>query len=187
MRLIATPLIKARERPLVIPRIQYLPMTTAIELVIADLRGKLNGQLGGIESARTRAAVAITIASAGVAVFAPHLFKHPGNLALAGASSFVATALASIYVLVPHNLIMWPQGDKWKDWTKQYKKYLDENAASDLKDESAALLATQMADDMSEWYQKNKRVYTRVQYLLATAFTFSLVELALWTAALFRS
>ena len=168
-------------------RIQSIPMTTAIELVIADLRGKLNGQLAGIESARTRAAVAITIASAGVAVFAPHLFKHPGNLALAGASSFVATAVASIYVLIPHNLTMWPQGDKWKDWTKEYKKYLDENAASGLKDESSALLATQMADDMAKWYQENKCVYTHVQYLLATAFVFSLIELALWTGALFRS
>jgi len=187
MRRTTIVLPRVQVRPAAIPRIQSHPMTTAIELVIADLRGKLNGQLSGIESARTRAAVAITIASAGVAVFAPHLFKHPGNLALAGASSFVATGLAGIYVLIPHNLIMWPRGDKWKDWTKEYKKYLDENAASDLKDESAALLATQMADDMAEWYKKNRRVYTRVQYLLATAFTFSLVELALWTAALFRS
>jgi hypothetical protein len=162
-------------------------MTTAIELVIADLRGKLNGQLEGIESSRTRAAVAITIASAGVAVYAPHLDKHPGNLALAGAATFVATAVASIYVLWPHHLTLWPEGDKWKNWTKEYKKYLDENAAAhDLKDESAALLATQMADDMVIWYQSNRTVYLRVQKFLAVAFALALAELGLWSLALFK-
>jgi hypothetical protein len=162
-------------------------MTTAIELVISDLRGKLNGQLDGIESARTRAAVAFTIASAGVAVFAPHLDQHPGNLALAGAATFVATALACIYVLWPHNLTLWPKGDGWKDWTKKYKKYLDENpTVAERGDESAALLATQMADDMADWYQTNRGVYLRVQFFLAIAFGLAVVELVLWSLALFR-
>jgi hypothetical protein len=162
-------------------------MTTAVELVIADLRGKLNAQLEGVESARTRAAVAITIASAGVAVFAPHLGKHPGNLALAGAGTFVGTAFASIYVLWPHRLALWPEGEKWKNWTKDYKKYLDENAAThDLQDESAALLATQMADDMVTWYQSNRKVYLRVQSVLAMAFALALSELGVWSLALFK-
>lgn len=157
-------------------------MTTAIELIVTDLRGKLNGQLAALESARTRAAVALSISGVAAGLFGPRLPEHPGGWYLAAIIALAVTGLLTLYVLKPRRLTLWPEGEGWRQWATDYQTWTEKYHQPD---NSGALLASKMADNMSGWYVQNKDTINRTQWALTLAFLGVAVQLLCWTIPLF--
>lgn len=156
-------------------------MASAAEMLVDNLRGKLDGQLAAVESARTRA-VALSISGVIAGLFGPGLLKSAGNLSLAAVASVVVTAVPAIYVLVPHRLRIWPEGDGWKEWLTKYTTWMKEHKQPD---NSEALLQSRMLDDMTGWYTANRPVLDRIQWAMALSFAGVIVQLVLWALAAF--
>jgi hypothetical protein len=152
-------------------------MSSAAELLVSDLRGKLNGQLSALESARTRAAVGLSVSGVVAGLFGPKLLSSPNNLALAAIALLGLTALLSVYVLIPHDMTLWPEGDGWLGWA-------DEHNANEL---AGPTLALTMAKDMAVWYKSNESMLERVQWALTLAFVGLTVQLVLWTLSVFKA
>ena len=71
-----------------------------------------------------RAAVALSVSGVIAGLFGPDLLKSPGNLSLAAIASLTVTAVPAIYyVLAPHKLTQWPQGDGWRKWLEDYLEW----------------------------------------------------------------
>jgi hypothetical protein len=157
-------------------------MASAAELLVENLRGKLDGQLAALESARTRAAVALSVSGVIAGLFGPDLLTSPGNLSLAAIASLIVTAAPSIYVLVPHKLTLWPQGDGWRTWLDQYGRWV---ADHNQPDNSQALLESQMLSDMATWYATNRPVLDNVQWATAVSFIGVVLQLVFWALAAF--
>lgn len=152
-------------------------MPSAAELLEIDLRGKLNGQLSALESARTRAAVGLSVSGVVVGLFGPKLLSNPNDLALAATALFALTALLSVYVLIPHDMTLWPDGGGWLSWTKEH----NENP------QAGPVLALRMVTDMAEWYNSNESMLKRIQWALSLTFVGLTAQLVLWAAAVFAS
>jgi hypothetical protein len=155
-------------------------MAAAAAMLVDNLRGKLDGQLAALESARTRAAVALSISGVVAGLLGPGLLKAPGNLGLAAVASVVVTAVPAIYVLVPHGLTLWPEGDGWRTWLTEYTTWLTETKQPD---NSEALLQSSMLGDMTKWYTANRAVLRRKEWATALSFAGVIVELVLWALA----
>jgi len=147
-------------------------MGTPADLLVEHLRGKLDGQLSALESARTRAAVGLSVSGVVAGLFGPKLLTSPNNFGRAAVASLFVTGLVAIYGLVPHNLTLYAKGGEWLKWAK------DNNA----EDRQPALALT-MAEDMAGWYGKNSKMLTRVQWALGVTFLGVAVQLVLWTFA----
>jgi hypothetical protein len=152
-------------------------------MLVDNLRGKLDGQLAALESARTRAAVALSVSGVVAGLFGPGLLKSPGNLSLAAVASVVLSAAPAVYVLVPHKLRLWPEGDGWRAWLTEYNAWMTEH---NQPDQSEALLQSRMLDDMAKWYAANRPVLTGIQWAMAVSFVGVVVQLALWASATFH-
>lgn len=159
-------------------------MASAAEILVDNLRGKLDGQLAALESARNRAAVALSISGVIAGLFAPSLLKSPGSLSLAAVASVVLTAVPAIYVLVPHRLTLWPEADGWRTWLTEYTTWMTQHQQPD---NSQALLQSRMLDDMAGWYAANRPVISKTQWAMAASFTGVIVQLILWALAAFTS
>lgn len=150
-------------------------MPSPADLLVTDLRGKLNGQLSALESARTRAAVGLSVSGVVAGLFGTQLVSNPNDLALAAASLLGLTAILSIYVLMPHDMTLWPEGGAWLQWAKDHN----------TNDQAGPLLALTMATDMSGWYEKNTAMLNRIQWALGFSFVGLAIQLVLWTIATF--
>jgi hypothetical protein len=159
-------------------------VASAADLLVENLRGKLDSQLSALESSRTRAAAALSVSGVVAGLFGPGLLKSPGNLALAAVAAVIASAVPAIYVLVPHKLTLWPQGDGWRTWLTEYSAWV---AAHNQPDNSEALLESRMLDDMAGWYAVNKPVLSKIQWALAASFIGVVAQLIFWALAAFRS
>jgi hypothetical protein len=157
-------------------------MASAADLLVENLRGKLDGQLAALESARTRAAAALSVAGVVAGLFGPGVLKSPGNLGLAAIGCLVASAVPAIYVLVPHRLVLWPQGDGWRTWLTDYARWAEEHQQPD---NSQALLESRMLDDMAVWYARNKPALDRIQWALAMSFAFVVAQILFWALGAF--
>lgn len=157
-------------------------MASAAEMLVENLRGKLDGQVAALESTRTRAAVALSVSGVIAGLFGPDLLKSPGNLGLAAIASLIVTAAPAIYVLVPHKLTLWPQGDGWRKWLDEYGQWV---AAHHQPDNSQALLESRMLSDMATWYATNKPVLDKIQWAMAVSFIGVVLQLIFWTLAAF--
>jgi disulfide bond formation protein DsbB len=157
-------------------------MASAAEMLVDNLRGKLDGQIDALESARTRAAVALSVSGVIAGLFGPNLLTTRGNLALAAIASLVVSAGPAIYVLVPHKLTLWPEGEGWRAWLDAYGKWATENQQPD---DSEALLQSQALNDMAKWYNANKPVLNNVQWAMAISFAGVVLQLVFWAMAAF--
>lgn len=157
-------------------------MASAAEMLVDNLRGKLDGQVAGLESARTRAAVALSVSGVIAGLFGPDLLKSPGNLSLAAIASLIVTAVPAVYVLVPHKLTLWPKGDGWGKWLDDYLKWAGDH---DQPDNSQALLQSRMLSDMAAWYASNAPMLDKIQWAMAVSFFGVVLQLVFWTLAVF--
>jgi hypothetical protein len=152
-------------------------VSSAPDLLVTHLRDKLDGQLSSLESARTRAAVALSVSGVVAGLFGPKLLSNPGNLGLAAVAALIVTGVLSIYVLKPHDMTLWAQGGGWLKWAEDNKD--DESSGTEL--------ALTMAKDMACWFGENKRMVTRVQWALSATFVGVGLQLILWSVAVIRS
>jgi hypothetical protein len=157
-------------------------MASAAEMLVENLREKLDGQLATLESARTRAAVALSVSGVIAGLFGPGLLASPGNLSLAAVASLILTAAPAIYILVPHKLRLWPEGNGWRTWLDQYTRWVAEH---NQPDNSEAILESRMLDDMATWYATNKPVLSKIQWALVISFIGVVVQLLFWALAAF--
>jgi hypothetical protein len=157
-------------------------MASAADLLVDNLRGKLDGQLSALESARTRAAAALSVSGVVAGLFGTDLLKSPSNLGLAAVASLIASAFPAIYVLIPHKLTLWPEADGWRTWLTEYNNWV---AAHNQPDNSQALLESRMLDDMAGWYAANRPMLSKIQWALAISFIGVVAQLIFWTLAAF--
>jgi hypothetical protein len=164
-------------------------LTSPPELVMADWRAKVNGQLSDLESARTRAGVAIAASGVIVGLFAQHLTGHIGNWGLAALAAFVLGALPAIWILLPHKMTVTSKGNDWITWAGKWNAFVAGNVvqahpspmAND--DRGGAQLALEMADSMRNWYSENVPTLNRVQRCVAIAFAAVLIQMVCWVGA----
>ena len=90
-------------------------MTTPAELLVTEIRAKLDGQTATLESARTRAATALSASGVIAGLFAQHLKGSIGNWGLAALAAFALGALLALWILWPRKMTLSPDG---KDWIK---------------------------------------------------------------------
>jgi hypothetical protein len=159
-------------------------MATAIELIVTDFRGKLDGQLAALESARTRASVALATSGVVAGLVLPNKLGHrPGIWFGLGVASLFFTALCTLEIMRPRKLILWPEGDGRLDWSREYQAYIEEHPQ---EDRSGEILIPQMADDMAGWYRSNKGRLTWIQRTLTAAFVGVALQFGFWGVALFH-
>jgi hypothetical protein len=156
---------------------------------MAEWRAKVNGQLSDLESARTRAGVAIAASGVIVGLFAQHLTSHIGNWGLAALAAFVLGALPAIWILLPHKMTVTSKGNEWITWAAKWDAFVaghvgKENASPMANDDrGGAQLALEMADSMRNWYGANVRTLNRVQRCVAIAFAAVLIQMVCWVGA----
>jgi hypothetical protein len=157
-------------------------MSSAAEILLPEIRGKLDGQRDALESARTRAAVALTLSGVVAGFFVQSKGKHVGNWEIAALVAFVVSGITGVYVLFGHKMRIVPVGRGWVDWAKdaERERRLAVNAAGPPEDTSGPHLAAQMADDMLRWYGLNKPMLSKVQAALAVTWAAVLLQILLW-------
>ena len=160
-------------------------MTSAIEIIVTDFRGKLDGQLAALESARGRAAVALATSGVVAGLVLPNkLGHHPGTWFVLGVVALAFTALCTLEIMRPRKLTLWPEGQGRLDWSRQYQASIQEHPQ---EDKSGEVLIPQMAEDMAGWYKSNKVRLTWIQRVLTAAFFGVALQFAFWGVALFHS
>ena len=166
-------------------------MTSPAELLLTEIRGKLNGQLTTLESVRTRAAVALSVSGVVAGLFGQHLFSHPGNWALAALAAFVAGAIPAIWILAPHGMTLAPEADGWIRFAVEHEARSREQLVSDSAvkdpeangDVAAAQLAAQMLPSMATWYRDNEPTLKCIHVALVASFVGVVIQLACWSVS----
>jgi MFS family permease len=165
-------------------------MASAGELLIAELRDKLDGQLKTLESARTRAGVAISASGVIAGLFAQHLKAPIGNWGLAAIAAFVVGTFPAVWILLPHRMTLSPKAAEWIDFAASHQKYVqahlehvegDPNATGEL---GAAQLAVPMVKSMNGWYEKNGPLLNAVHLAVAIAFIGVVVQIICWAGSI---
>jgi hypothetical protein len=159
-------------------------MASAIELMIVDFRGKLDGQWAALESARTRAAVALATSGVVAGLVLPSRVGHHlhGWVAL-GVLAMALTVICALEVMRPHKLTLWPEGKNRLDWFHQYQAYIEQHPQVD---NSAELFMPQMAEDMVKWYEQNRGKLRWEQRFLTVAFFGVALQFFFWGQVLFH-
>jgi MFS family permease len=187
-------------------------MSSPAELLLTEMRGKLDGQLATLESARTRASVALSVSGVIAGLFGQHLLTHPNNWTIAAIAAFVVGAIPAVWILTPHkNLRFSPKGKKWIRFAEGHFKWSTQQlalanasgrgltrrftpsvrrAVRTVKEDpeisgdvATAQLAVQMVRSMAKWYRKNQPLLAWVHRALATTFVGVVVQLACWGGA----
>ena len=149
-------------------------MSSAAELLLGEIRAKLDGQLSTMESIRTRAVAALSVSGVVGALFGAKLVGQRSWEAYVAIAAFVISSLVAIYALIPHGLRLRPIGEKWLKWATEHLH----NPAS------GEVLALQMSEDMAEWYKGNQPKLKRLHWAIALAFVGVGVQLVFWVVAL---
>jgi hypothetical protein len=164
-------------------------MGSPAELLISEMRTKLDGQLATLESARTRAAVALSVSGVIAGLFAQHLIHPVGNWGLAALCAFVLGGAPALWILGPHDMTLSPKADDWIRFATQNDTWVRGQASQEIPDPEAtaelgtAELALQMVPSMNEWYGKNAPMLKRIHWCLALAFLAVIVQLICWAGA----
>ncbi len=164
-------------------------MGSPAELLLSEMRTKLDGQLATLESARTRAAVALSVSGVIAGLFAQHLTHPVGNWALAALAAFVVGGVPALWVLGPHKMTLSPNADDWIRFSTENEAWVKGQMAQPTPDPQAtgdlgtAELAVRMLSDMNKWYGKNAPMLKWVHGCLAVAFLAVIVQLVCWAGA----
>jgi hypothetical protein len=164
-------------------------MTSPAELVLAEIKAKVDGQLAALESARTRAGVAIAASGVIVGLFAQHLSSPIGNWGLAALAAFVVGGFPAIWILLPHKMTLNSKSNKWVEWAGAWDTFVKDSLglpdASLLAndDRGGAQLALTMAKSLRGWYQENESTLDWVQRCVAASFAAVLIQMVCWVAA----
>ncbi len=158
--------------------------------MVEELRYKLDGQIKTLESARTRAGIAVSASGVIAGLFAQHLTSSIGNWGLAAIAAFVVSAFPAVWILMPHRMTLSPKAEEWIKFAADHNAFVqgqvalknpDRAATGDL---GAAELASVMVDSMNEWYAKNGPVLNAVHLSVAIAFAGVVVETVCWAGAI---
>jgi hypothetical protein len=166
-------------------------MTSPAELLLTELRGKLDGQLATLESVRTRAAVALSVSGVIAGLFGQHLVAHPDNWAVAALAAFVVGSAPAIWILAPHFLTVAPDAADWirfaeehEAWSRGLRNAGEEGTDPEANgDVAAAQLAAQMLPSMAKWYTDNEPTLKWSHRALMAAFIGVVVQLVCWAAS----
>jgi hypothetical protein len=164
-------------------------MTSPAEILLAEMRGKLDGQLATLESARTRAAVAVSASGIVAGLFAQHLTAPIGNWAIAALAAFVVGSLPAVWILLPHEMTLNPNAGKWIEWSATYDAFVRGNAVQPTpnplatSDLGGSQLAVSMLPSMQIWYEKNGPLLKKVHRCTTAAFAAVVVQLVCWGGA----
>jgi hypothetical protein len=167
-------------------------VTSPAELLLSEIRGKVDGQLAALESVRTRAAVALSVSGVIAGLFGQKLSSSPNHWALAALAAFVIGATPAVWILTPHNLTIAPEADDWirfavehEAWSREEliagTAHLDPETSGDV---AAAQLAAQMLPSMAEWYKQNEPTLEKINQALAVSFVFVVVQLGCWAGSI---
>jgi hypothetical protein len=167
-------------------------MTSPAELLLSEIRGKVDGQLSTLESVRTRAAVALSVSGVVAGLFAQHLSVSPGNWTLGALAAFVVGAIPAVWILAPHKLTIAPKADDWIRFATEHevwsREQLNAGTAQDDPETSgdlaAAQLAAQMLPSMADWYKANEPVLKCVHIALSAAFVGVVLQLGCWAGSM---
>jgi hypothetical protein len=166
-------------------------VTSPAELLLAELRAKVNGQLATLESVRTRAGVVLSASGVIAGLFAQHL-SHVGNWGIAALSAFVVGGLPALWIIAPHSMIVSPLGDDWLRFANEHEEWVEAEAQQPHPDPLAdqdlggAELANRMAADMNSWYYENEGMLNHIHWALVLAGLGTVVQLACWGGATFH-
>jgi hypothetical protein len=158
-------------------------VTSPAELLVAEMRSRLDGQVATLESARTRAAVVLSVSGVIAGLFAQHLSHHIGNWGLAALATFVVGGIPAVWILGPHKLTVSPQGDDWIRFATQDMEWSKENPAHASGDLGAAELAVQMVPSMRGWGDDNEKVLKWIHKAIVIAGAGVIVQMACWVGA----
>jgi hypothetical protein len=164
-------------------------VASAAELLLGELRTKLDGQLGTLESARTRAAVALSASGVVAGLFAQHLTRPIGNWGLAAMAALILGGLPSIWILGPHKMTLSPKADDWITFAMGDDEWVRGQARQEKPDPEAtgelgaSQLAVQMLPSLTKWYDDNGPMLGKIHMCLALAFLALVVQLLCWVAA----
>lgn len=165
-------------------------MTSPGELLLAEMRTKLDGQLATLESVRTRAAVVLSVSGVIAGLFAGHLKQPIGNWGIAALAAFVIGNLPAIWILWPHKMTLSPKADDWIRFATENDAWVrgqltqPEPTPTATADFGAAELALRMLPDMNDWYTANAPMLKKIHRCLAVAAGGVVIQLACWGASM---
>jgi|ERR1019366_4746130 hypothetical protein len=176
-------------------RFERVVVSSPAELLLSELRGKIDGQLATLESLRTRAAVALSVAGVIAGLFGQRLDSHPGNWVLAAIAAFLAGAIPAVWILAPHKMTIAPKADDWirfavehEAWSRQQLTLNAERRDPESEgDVGAAQLAAQMVTSMADWYKHNEPTLKWAHKAILVAFVAVVVQLACWSGSIIGS
>jgi len=167
-------------------------MGSPAELLLSEMRTKLDGQLATLESARTRVAVLLSVSGVIAGLFAQNLKGHIGVWGIAALVAFVIGGIPAIWILGPHKMTLSPQADGWIEYAKKQfdfvkgqlgQEHPDPSATGDL---GAAELANVMLPSMQDWYSENNPILKWVHLGLAVSAAAVVAQMICWGVAAAR-
>ena len=164
-------------------------MASPAELLLGEMRTKLDGQLSTLESARTRAAVVLSVSGVIAGLFAQHLTHPVGYWGLAALASFVVGGIPAVWILGPHKMTLSPEASDWIRFATQNNTWVRGQLSQEAPhpeatgELGAAELAVQMLPSMNKWYEDNDPILRWVHRALRMAGAGVIVQLGCWFAA----
>jgi hypothetical protein len=164
-------------------------MPSPAELLLAEMRTKLDGQIATLESLRTRSAVVLSVSGVIAGLFAQGLNGPIGNWGIAALIVFVLGSVPAIWILWPHKMTLSPQGEGWIEFAKGNDKWVRGQLKSESPDPEASFdlgaseLALTMLPSMQRWYAGNAPMLDFLHKCLAVAAMGVVVQLICWGAA----
>jgi hypothetical protein len=157
---------------------------------MSEMKSRVDGQLATLESARTRAGIAIAASGVIVGLFAQNLKPPIGNWGIAALVAFVLGTVPAIWILLPHRLRLNSNGNTWVEWASRWDRFVKSNAEKDPRSPQAtdergsARLALVMADSMRDWFIPNRRMLNWIHICVALSFAAVLIQMICWVGAI---
>jgi hypothetical protein len=165
-------------------------MGSPAELLITELRSKLDGQVQTLESARTRAGIAVSAAGVIAGLFATHLTPPIGWSGRVALLVFGVGTLPAVWIFWPHRMKVNPEANEWIAWAKVHEAFVRGNVghpdASPLAsgDLGSAELAAVMLPNMQRWFMENQGMLRWIHICVGACFLAVLLQAACWIAAI---
>ncbi len=165
-------------------------MTSPAELLVDEIRDKLDGQLATLESARTRAGVAVSASGVIAGLFAQHLKEPIGNWGVAAIAAFVVSVFPAVWILLPHRMTLSPKAGEWIDFAAKHDAFVRGNLDQQTRhpeasgDLGVAQLAVAMVESMNTWYAKNGPLLDAVHLCVGIAFAGVMVQIICWAGSI---
>jgi hypothetical protein len=161
-------------------------MGSPAELLLDELRRKLDGQLSTLESVRTRTTVILSASAAVVGFFINRGIGHDNSWQQAALCLFVIGGVISGWIIAPHNLTLAPKGNDWIRYAKEHQVWkesqvdLDGATRQSLGDKGTETLAVAMAESMNTWYSDNAAVQKLVNLTFKFLMVIVLAQFVCW-------